>query len=457
MGSKIIEELAPLFNPRGLALVGASGKPGKVGRMYMDRFLEAGYKNLYPINIKEEEVLGVKAYPNVKAIPHEVDQAIILLPPKVVKPAVEDCVSKGIKGIVICSAGFEESSEEGKIVQQELVEIARAGGSRIIGPNCIGIYCPAAKLPFPQGPALEKGTVGMVSQSGSLSDHLALIATRNGVRFSKAISVGNQADLKVVDFLEYLGEDPDTEIILSYLEGVNEGRQFHELTQQITKSKPMLVWKCGGSAAGAKAAASHTGTMAGSRHVWEGVLKGDGVITVGSFEEMLDCLYTFYHCPLPKGNRIAIITGPGGPAVGTTDACTWMGLDVITLSEETQGKLRQKLPPDGTSTKNPIDLSIAANVIPEVYGEIIKILGQDDQVDMVLAIGSGGDIFYDSIVDAAKEVDKPVVVNVLMPMDILMEANKRLTNNGVPVYSDPVRAARALSRCAEYAAYRKSL
>lgn len=453
----ILEELSPFFKPKGVALIGASGKSGKIGRLFMDRFLDAGFESLYPVNLEEEEVLGVKAYPNVKDIPGDVDQAIILLPPSAVMQAVKDCVYKGVKGIVINSAGFGEGGEEGKAAQRELVRIAREGGSRIVGPNCIGIYCPASGLPFPQGPVMESGKVGIISQSGSLSDHLSLIATGNGVRFSKVISVGNQADLKVVDFLEYLGEDPDTEIILSYLEGVKEGRKFHELAKQISKKKPMIVWKCGASEAGARAAASHTGALAGSRQIWEGVLKGDGVISVRSFEEMLDCLYAFYHCPVPRGNRIAIITGPAGPAVGTTDACSRMGLAVSNLSEETKEKVRKAIPPVGTSAENPIDISMAAAVVPKIYGDVIRILGQDDQIDMILAIGNGGDVFYNSIKGAVKEVDKPVAVCVLMPMDIVMEGYRKLMSHGIPLYPDPVRAANALSRLAEYANFRKSL
>jgi len=453
----ILNELSPFFKPKGVALIGASGKSGKIGRMYMDRFVEAGFENLYPVNLKEKEVLGVKAYPNVKDIPGDVDQAIILLPPGAVMQAVKDCVSKGVRGIVINSAGFGEGGEEGKAAQQELVRIARAGGARIVGPNCIGIYCPASGLPFPLGPVMESGKVGIVSQSGSLSDHLSLIATGNGVRFSKAISVGNQADLKVVDFLEYLGEDPDTEIILSYLEGVSEGRKFHELAKGISRKKPMLVWKCGASEAGARAAASHTGALAGSREVWEGMLRGNGVITVNSFEEMLDGLYAFHHCPLPKGNRIAIITGPGGPAVGTTDACTRMGLEVPSLSEETKGKVRQVMPPVGTSAENPIDMSMAAAVVPEIYGDVIKVLGQDNDIDMILAIGNGGDVFFNSIKEGVKAIDKPLAVCMLMPMDMVLEGYRQLMRNGIPLYPDPVRAARALSRLAEYASFRKKI
>ena len=304
---------------------------------------------------------------------------------------------------------------------------------------------------------MEKGRVGIVSQSGSLADHLTLIATSNGVRFSKAISVGNQSDLKVVDFLEYLGDDPDTEVILSYLEGFSEGRRFHELTRRISPKKPLIVWKCGASDAGARAAASHTGSMAGSHLVWEGALRGDGAISVGSFEEMLDCATVFHHSPMPRGNRVAIITGPGGPAVGTTDACVRMGLEVPRLSTATKERLSESLPAVGTSVENPIDLSMASTGMPEIYGDVIRILGQDDHVDMMLAIGNGGEVFYRSIIEAVKEVKKPLAVCVLMPPEILLEGYRRLGGNGIPLYSDPVRAANALAKLVAYARFRDHL
>ena len=166
INSNILKELSPLFKPRAVALIGASGKPGKIGRLYMDRFIESGFANLFPINLKEKEILGIKAFPNVKEVPGDVDLAIILLPPEAVMQAVKDCVSKGVKGIVINSAGFGEGGNEGKVKEQELVRIARKGGARIIGPNCLGIYCPASKLPFPQGPSMDIGKVGIISQSG---------------------------------------------------------------------------------------------------------------------------------------------------------------------------------------------------------------------------------------------------------------------------------------------------
>ena len=450
-----LSELQPFFRPRSVALIGASGREGKVGRMFMDRFLETGFQKLYPVNLREDEILGVRAYPAVTEIPGPVDLAIILTPPPAVIEAVKGCVAKGVKGIVINTAGFGERGEEGKAQEQEMARIAREGGARIVGPNCIGIYCPSSGLPFPMGPRQESGSVGVISQSGSFADHLTLIATSNGVKFSKAISCGNECDLTAVDFFEYLGNDPDTEIILSYLEGVNDGRLFHQLAREISKKKPIIAWKCGTSEAGARAAASHTGALAGSRPVWDGVLRGTGIISVKSFEEMLDCLYAFYYQPLPAGKRLAIITGPGGPAVGTTDACLELGLEVPNLSSETKERLYEAMPPVGTSADNPVDLSLASAVAPEVYGKVIRVLGRDENVDMMLAIGIGGEQFHSSITEAAKEINKPLVAAILMPLESVLRDYKLLMGSGIPIYPDPVRAAKALAKLADYAEFRK--
>lgn len=451
--SNIFKELNPIFKPRSAAILGASAKEGKVGRMFMDIFLETGFENLYPVNPGADEVLGLKAYPSVKDIPGDVDFALIVLPPKAVLQAIRDCVEKGVKGVVINSAGFGEEGEEGKKIEKEMLRIARKGKTRLIGPNCIGIYCPSSKLPYPMRPGTEPGKVGVVSQSGSLTDHLTLIATKNGVNFSKSVSCGNQCDLIAEDFFEYLGDDPETEIIVAYLEGSKDGVRLNQLVKKISKKKPIIIWKTGTSEAGARAASSHTGSLAGSAAVWDGVLKGAGVISVNSLEDILDTTYIFDSQPLPAGNRVAIITGPGGPAVGTTDTCIEMGLEVPRLSDGTKEKLRKVMPPAGTSVENPIDLSLASVVMPVIYAEVVKILGQDDNIDMVMVIGSGGEEFRRVMLKAIGETDKPLVSAILMPLESVVQDYKILMKGGIPVYPDPRRAAKALARLSAYAEF----
>jgi acyl-CoA synthetase (NDP forming) len=450
----IIEELDPIFHPRSLALIGASASQGKVGRMFMDRFLDTGFQTLYPVNPGSDEVLGLKAYASIKDIPGPVDMAFIVLPPKLVLETVKDCVAKGVKGIIINSSGFGEIGIEGKEIEKELARVAREGGARIIGPNCIGIYCPASKLSFPMGPGKEIGSIGVVSQSGSLADHLSLIATHTGLKFSKAISCGNECDLNALDFFEYLGEDPETKIIVSYLEGIKDGRKFNELIKKIAKKKPVILWKAGESEAGSRAAASHTGALAGSAQVWDGVLSGAGVIRVNSLEEMLDTLYAFSFQPLPKGKRVAIITGPGGPAVGATDAFLAMGLEVPRLSDATKEKIRRVIPPAGTSAENPVDLSLASIVNKKIFSEVIKTLADDDDIDILQVIGIGGKEFHDIIAETTKDMNKPIAVSFIMPMETVMADLKMYIESSIPLYSDPRRAAKALAKMAHYAEFK---
>lgn len=453
---KILEELDPIMHPRSVALIGASAKEGKVGRIFMDRFLDTGYQELYPINPGADEILGIKAYPSVKEVPGPVDMAVILTPPFAVMDMVKECTEKGVKGVVINSAGIGEEGEKGKELEREMVQNARAGGTRVIGPNCLGIYCPSAKLPFPLPASMESGKVGVVSQSGSMADHLAIVATKNGIRFSKAISCGNECDLNALDFLEYLGEDPETEVIVAYLEGIRDGREFNRLAKEISRKKPIILWKTGTSEAGARAAASHTGALAGSAAVWEGVLKGAGIVSVKSYEDILDTLYMFYHQPFPSGNRVAIITGPGGPAVGATDSFLEMGFEVPRLCEETKEKLQKILPPAGASADNPVDLTLASLVNPGLNKEVVRVLSQDKDIDMMLVISSGGEGFQRAIVEAGKETNKPLAVAILTPLDSVIRDAKVIMGSGIPVYSDPRRAAKALARLADYAEFRRS-
>lgn len=454
----IFTELDPMFHPRSVALIGASGKPGKVGRVLMDRFLETGFREFYPVNPVEQEILGTKAYRTIGEIPGPVDMAIVLTPTDATLTAVEECAAKGVKTIVITSAGFGETSPQGKGVEQEMVRAARKGGARIIGPNCVGIYCPASKLPYPLPASFEPGSVGVISQSGFFADYLTQVASANGIGFSKAISCGNESDLTATDFLEYLGEDPETKLIIGYLEGIKDGKRFHALLQEITRKKPIILWKGGRTEAGARAAVSHTGAMAGSGAVWEGVFKQAGVISVRSFEEALDCLYAFHLQPLPKGRRVGIVSGPGGTAVGTTDMCLDLGLTVPRFSLRARERLRKTLPPVINAISNPVDLTLASLVTPRVTGDAVRILLDDESVDMLLVVAViGGEQLRDIIAEAvaASQKKKPVVVTIMAEsMQSVVQDVPLFLRSGISVYSDAARSAKALARLVERAQFR---
>jgi acetyltransferase len=458
-GTNSFAELDRIFHPRSLALIGASNKQGKIGRVLMERFLETGFQKLYPVNPGEGEVLGVKAYRTVTDIPGPVDTAIVVTPTDSVLAAVKECSSKKVRTIVITTSGFGETGKTGKEQEQEMVRIARESGTRIIGPNCVGIYCPSSRLPFPLGPGKKSGSVGVVSQSGFFADFLTLTATGNGIAFSKAISCGNESDLNAIDFLEYLGQDPQTETILSYIEGIKDGRRFYRISKEVSKRKPIILWKGGRTEAGALAAVSHTGALAGSRRVWEGALRQAGILSVSSFEEALDGLYAVHLQPLPKGLRVAIVSGPGGMAVGTTDRCLELGLEVPPFSAHTIERLRKALPPVGGSVNNPIDLSLASLVAPTVYRDAIRIAAEDEGIDMLLVIAVvGGKLLCDLILEATSNLKekKPVVVTLMAgPMQSVAGDFPLLLGNGISVYPDAARAAKALAMLWEYAWFRE--
>jgi acetate---CoA ligase (ADP-forming) len=456
--SNIFEQLDPIFHPRSVALLGASGNPGKIGGVLMNRFVEMGFEHLYPVNPREDRILSIKAYPKITDIPGPVDLAIIVTPTNAVLSAVEDCTTKGVRAIVITTSGFSEAGEEGKKLEQELVRIARSGGVRIIGPNCVGIYCPSARLPFPLHSVTTSGSLGVVSQSGFFADYLALVASANGIAFSKAISCGNESDLSVTDFLEYLGEDPETKTIVAYVEGVKNGRRFYTVAKEISRRKPIILWKGGITEQGARAAASHTGSVAGSRAVWEGAMRQTGIVNVGTFEEVLDALYAFHLQPLPRGKRVGIVSGPGGMAVGATDRCLELGLEVPHLSAGTAHRLRKSISLVGGSAKNPVDLSLAALVAPRVYKDAIRILAEDDDIDMLLVISIvGGEQLREMLLEAVHNIEpkKPIVVTVMAEsMQSVARDFPLFLTSGISAYPDSARAAKALSRLRQYARFR---
>lgn len=451
------KELDLIFHPTSVAVIGASGKEGKIARVLMDRFLEMGFTPLYPVNPRESEIMGLKAYQNIKDIPDPVDMAIILTPTEAALTAVKDCVKKGVRTIVITTSGFGEVGEKGKKIQQEMSRIAREGGARIIGPNCVGIYCPSSKLPFLCQAGKDPGSVGVVSQSGFFADFLTQTATANGIKFSKAISCGNEADLNALDFLEYLGEDPETKLIVGYIEGIKDGRRFFNLSKEISKKKPIILWKGGLTEAGARAAVSHTGAMAGSRAVWEGVVKQAGIITAKTFEEVFDWLYAFYIQPLPRGKRVGIISGPGSTAVGTTDICLELGLEVPRFFGDTVERLREVIPPVGGSVNNPIDLSLASLVNPAMHKDAISIVAQDKNIDMLLLISIvGGEQLRVIVIEATQntKVKKPLVVTLMSgTTQSVAQDFPLMLGSGISVYSDAGRAAKALRKLWGYAEF----
>jgi acetate---CoA ligase (ADP-forming) subunit alpha len=464
MLNNTLADLDRIFHPRSVSIIGASSREGSFGRLFLEGFIRMGFKEIYPVHPREKELLGLKAYPSIKEVPCNVDLAVLMVPQSEAFRIVQDCASKGVKGIVLFSAGFGEKGEEGKNIEQEMARIARQNGSRIIGPNTNGLYSPSARLlTFPSsliagGLPVESGGLSNLSQSGSFNDYLCIALTQKNVRFSKAVSCGNECDLTSMDYLEYFGQDIETRVIAGYLEGTKDGRKLFELCQKISCQKPVIFWKGGITETGAKAALAHTGALAGSRQNWEAMFKQAGIVSVHSFEEMVDCILAFYWLPLPAGKRVAIVSGMGGTNIGTADNCIMMGLEIAKLGERTYQKLNEIIPAAGTAVGNPMDIGVGSLMNPDLYGQTARILLDDENVDMLIAIAAPeAPAMIESLARAAKLITKPMAVAIFDLPELVWPQAKYLLGNNIPVYKDPIRAGYALAKMVEYAEFRAKL
>lgn len=390
MNREKLREFEPIFYPKSIAVVGASPNPLKFGNRYLEALINTGYKGkLYPVHPGGGLISGLEAYSTVREIPGPVDYVIVAIPAQHVLDVLDDCAAKGVKVVQFFTAGFSETGEEeGRRLEREMVKKAKEGGFRIIGPNCIGVYSPAHLMPYGPMPTLgEVGTVAFISQSGGHAGGIIEAGLRRGIHFSKVVSFGNGSDLDSVDYLEYFTVDPDTRIIGAYLEGMRQGRRFLQLAREMSKTKPMIIWKGGKTEAGAEAAASHTGSLAISDTIWTAVLQQAGVIRVDSMEELADTLLTFQHFPPFLGDNIAIVAGlaggGGGESVSSTDACASVGLNVPPFTEETRTKLKAILPPAGSILRNPLDMGGVGGVL-EILEKTMEIVVADPRIDLVI-------------------------------------------------------------------------
>jgi acyl-CoA synthetase (NDP forming) len=317
---------------------------------------------IYPINPKESEIMSLKSYPSILDIPDEIDLAIIAISNNNVPRIMSECSQKRCKFAIVHSAGFGELGTQGLALQEEMLKAARSGGVRIVGPNCMGLFSPQSHIntvvPYAALP-LEPGNVAFICQSGWATENSIFLGIERGLRLSAAVSIGNQSDLTIEDFLEYFGNDNDTRVIAAYIEGSKQSERLMKLAAQISPRKPIIIWKGGSSEAGARAAASHTGSLAGSYAVFEAAAKQNGITLAHSFEELLD-LATAFTCPyLPAGNRVGLLMEAGGGAVACADLCAQLGLTIPLLPEATEHKLVNFLTgriPPSPSLKNPVDL-----------------------------------------------------------------------------------------------------
>ncbi len=378
------EQLDKIMRPKAIAVIGASTKEHTIGSDIMKRLKEYKFTgDIYPVNPKGGEIQGFKAYTNVKEIPGNVDLAIIVIAQKFVLNAIDECHEKGIKGICIISAGFKEAGAEGAQAEKELVAKLKEYGMRCVGPNCLGVVntdpeirmdgCFAESLP-------ERGNIGFVSQSGALGGGILNILKDLNLGFAQFISIGNQADINAETAMEYWENEDDVQQILLYMESIQNPANFRKLATRVTKKKPILALKAGRSAAGASAASSHTGSLAGADKAANALLMQSGVIREYSLKNLFATAKVFATSPIPKGDRVAIITNSGGPGIMATDAVCEYGMQMAKLSDATKEKLRSFLPA-AASVKNPVDMIASAPI--EHYKQTLETVIADENVDMI--------------------------------------------------------------------------
>jgi len=445
--------LEAFFNPQSVAVIGASRAKEKLGHGVLANLIEYGYPGqIYPINPKADEILGLKCYPSVLDVPGPIDLAIVVIPAQFVAAVLEECGQKGVKGVVIISAGFREAGREGVKRERKIVDIAKRYKMRLVGPNCLGIIdtvCPlnasfAAGMP-------PKGTIAFMSQSGALCTAILDWALAAGIGFSHFVSLGNKADVAEVDLLEAWENDPHSNVILTYIEGLPAGRKFMEVARRVTRRIPVIAVKAGTTSAGSRAVSSHTGSLAGSERAYEAAFRQSGVLRAESIQHLFDYSLAFAYQPVLRGKRIAIVTNAGGPGVMATDALEREGLSLASLSRDTIEFLRTHLPP-AANIYNPVD--VLGDALADRYGLALEAVLKDKNVDGVIVILTPQ--VMTKIEETARLVgeiaaryDKPVL-GCFMGEAKVSAGIKILNEHKIPNYPFPERAVGAMRAMMDY-------
>ncbi len=455
--------LEHIVNPSSVAIIGASATPGKWGHEILKGIITGGYEGLvYPVNPKGGDILGVRAYARVSDIDGPVDLAIIGTQAQLVLDSVRDCREKGVKGAVIISAGFRETGESGKNAEEELVK--EAGSVRIIGPNTMGIMNLSINLNATFLHPL-KGKISILTQGGNVAVEAEYNARKRGIGFNKLLHVGNQSDLSIPEFLDYLKDDPDTEVILLYIEGLQEkgGEQLARIAKEVTRIKPIVVLKTGVTKAGSRGALSHTGSLAGEDRIYDAAFKQVGMIRVTTSHELINVGEALLKAPIMRGNKFGVLTDGGSHSAMGCDAASKYGLQLPFLSEETQERLRDILLPQSIRW-NPVDFAGAADADLRVFPRAAELMLQDDNVDGLLIAGAvfGGysawfgagaeEEVADLLVDLPTKYGKPVVLHNYFGVEDSL-AVQIMSKGGIPVYPIVEDAARCLAALAEYGLY----
>ncbi len=453
-----MSKLDVFFNPQSVAIIGATETPG-FGMWTTEYLLKSPFK-VYPVHIKKEQVFGHQAYNNIKMIPDEIELVIILVPTPHVLRAVQDAIEKGVKGIIIESAGFAETGRaDFRAIQQNITDLAKKSGVRIIGPNCLGITnvynkFTSAETDFTN---VRLGNISIIAQSGVLGNIILDWAFHEGIGFSKVFTLGNKLDVDEVDCLEYLKEDPTTTVICLYVEDIRDGARFLKVAREVNKVKPIIVVKNGRTTAGARAALSHTASIAGDDRLYDAIFKQAGIIRASDFYEMFDFAKGFSLQPLPKGNRIAIITSSGSLGILASDEADRQGLTLAQLSPEADAQMRRNAP-DWVSLRNPIDVGPAQLAMME---DCLSATLQDENVDALLWI----EIIPERVVKViglplrkpgkiiqtfGKQKGKPVIVNTFGSPSMKAVLHQELDKHQIPITISIPNAVRTFARMLQY-------
>lgn len=466
-----VEELMKyVFYPNSVAVIGASRDSDREMQSgWVGRLVRFGYEGkIYPINPKASEIMNLKAYPSVSAIPEAVDYVIVTVPRELVPNQIRECVRKNVKVVHVYTAGFSETgSEEGKKLQEEVLAVLKTGNIRLIGPNCMGVYCPASKLTFDVRFPRESGSITFISQTGVGGRRLIYLAAGRGLRFNKAISYGNAIDLNVTDFLEYAISDPETRYILLYLEGLQDGQRFFHLLRQYTGVKPVVMLKGGLSESGAGAAASHTASLAGSHQVWQALFKQANVIPVDTLEEAVEQILALQDFAPMRGRRVGLVGRGGGIGVVATDMCEREGLKVPQFSAETRKRLAEITPAEaGSSVRNPVEIGLGVTGVSEYYIRGIESVALDPNIDMIVTFLNPEDYLHygikgwiedisNSLIEVGRKLRKPFAVVILPGHDIqVFEATLRIQQKcqeaGIACFPTLDAAIKAIGKLVTY-------
>jgi acyl-CoA synthetase (NDP forming) len=472
LNRKIPEPLDYIFKPRSIAVIGASDNHMKWGYRMVERPLTTGYKGvIYPINPKKREILGLPAYPSVSAVEGCIDLAVMTTPAPTITGLLKECAKKGIKGAVVITAGFSEIGEAGKGFENEMAAVARSAGIRLVGPNCMGIWSAAGQLSlcFPKAP--KAGAIAFISQSGTFGVAMAQVASDKGYGLSKFVSIGNQADIEAADYLEYLADDEGTKVIVLYLEGLKDARRFFEVARRVVKKKPIVVYKAGRSAAGARATISHTASIAGSEKIFDSMCNQIGLLRVHESFHLFEIAEALSAAPLASGNRLAIL-GSGGQGVVGTDACAALGLELPELDADTRSLISALLPPHAPPARNPVDFAgssrtamqeadiiekllrldyidgVISNVpvSPQIWDRSLKIDPHSGSLPAAVKVALEGAKVYASL---PQKYGKPVICLRFLRMEHDM-MEMVLREGGIPIYDTPEQCARAMYALVRY-------